>query len=62
MLDFAVKLTREQHHIGEADVEDLKRHGFDDRAVSHIVQVTALFNYFTRLASGLGADSEPEWG
>jgi len=61
MLDFAVKLTLDQQHIGQADVDDLKKHGFDDRAVSHIVQVTALFAYFTRLADGLGVAPEPEW-
>ena len=46
----------------EQDVTELRHHGFDDTAVSDIVQVTALFNYYDRLADGLGIDPEPEWG
>jgi uncharacterized peroxidase-related enzyme len=61
MLDFAVKLTRTQEEMSEADVRTLRRHGFDDTAILDIVQVTALFNYYTRLADGLGIDLEPEW-
>ena len=62
MLDFAVKLTRDQSAMTAADVETLRTHGFDDTAIHDITQVTALFNYFTRLADGLGIDPEPEWG
>lgn len=62
MLDFAVKLTRDQAAMTVADVETLRTHGFDDTAIHDIAQVTALFNYFTRLADGLGIDPEPEWG
>ena len=29
--------------------------------VSDIVQTTALFNYYDRLADGLGVDPEPDW-
>jgi alkylhydroperoxidase family enzyme len=43
-----------------ADVEGLRRHGLDDEAIHHVVQVTALFNYYNRLADGLGIDLEPE--
>ena len=35
--------------------------GFDDVAIHDIAQITALFNYFDRLADGLGIDPEPEW-
>ena len=45
----------------ENDVQDLRGHGFDDTAISDIVQTTALFNYYDRLADGLGIDPEPEW-
>ncbi len=62
MLDFAVKLTRHPASMREQDVSELRHHGFDDTAVSDIVQVTALFNYYDRLADGLGIDPEPEWG
>ncbi len=61
MLDFALKLTRRQAEMKAADVAALRSHGFDDAAIHDVVQVTALFNYYTRLADGLGIDPEPEW-
>ena len=61
MLDFAVRLTREQWTVSDEDVSTLRTHGFDDVAIHDVVQVTALFNYYTRLADGLGIDDEPEW-
>ena len=61
MLDFAAKLTRAPSSVEAADLDELRRHGFDDAAIHDIVQVAALFNYFNRLADGLGIDPEPEW-
>lgn len=61
MLDFAVALTRAPGAMTRAHVEGLRAHGFDDRAISQIVQITALFNYYNRVADGLGIDDEPEW-
>ena len=60
MLDYADKLTRSPNAVGQADVDALRAHGFDDDAINDIVQVTALFNYYDRLADGLGIDPEPE--
>lgn len=60
MLDFAVRLTATPGMMSEADVDSLRRHGFDDVSIHDIVQVTALFNYYNRLADGLGIDPEPE--
>lgn len=62
MLDFAALLTRAPGAMTRAHVEALRTHGFDDAAISQIVQVTALFNYYNRVADGLGIDDEPEWG
>ncbi len=45
----------------EGDVRGLREHGFDDSGISDIVQTAALFNYYDRLADGLGIDPEPEW-
>ena len=61
MLDFAVKLTEAPASVTRADVEALRAVGFDDPAIHDIVQVAALFNYYDRLADGLGIDMEPEW-
>ena len=61
MLDFAAKLTRTPAAVERDDLEELRRHGFDDAAIHDIVQVAALFNYYDRLADGLGIDPEPDW-
>ena len=61
MLAFAEKLTRTPSGVRREDVERLREAGFEDPAIHDIVQVTALFNYFDRLADGLGVDPEPEW-
>jgi uncharacterized peroxidase-related enzyme len=61
MLDYAVKLTMAPSRITRDDVEKLREQGFDDVAIHDIAQITALFNYFDRLADGLGIDPEPEW-
>ena len=61
MLDYAVKLTRSPQTMERSDVEALRSVGFDDAAVSEIVQVTALFNYYNRIADGLGIEDEPNW-
>lgn len=58
MLDFAVKLTLAPSEVTEADVDGLRQAGFDDRAIHEIVQVTALFGYYNRLAEGLGVEPE----
>ena len=61
MLDFAVKLTLSPSKMSEQDVSALRERGFDDTAISDIVQVAALFNYYDRWADGLGIDPEPDW-
>ena len=47
------------------DVEALQGAGLDDRAIHDATQVAAFFNYITRVADGLGVESETfidEWG
>ncbi len=58
MLDFAVRLTHRPANMSRQDVERLREVGFNDVAVHDIVQTTALFNYYNRLADGLGIDPE----
>jgi len=62
MLEFVVKLTVEPQKMSATDLEALRARGFDDYAISDIVQITGLFAYYNRLADGLGIDDEPEWG
>lgn len=61
MLDFAAKLTRAPGEMTRQDVKRLREHGFDDSAVFDIVQITALFNYYDRLADGLGVELDAEF-
>lgn len=61
MLDFAIKLTRTPGRMSRDDVDELRRHGFGDAAIHDVAQVAALFNYYDRLADGLGVEGEPEW-
>ena len=58
MLDFAVKLTRHPERMSAADLDRLREHGFNETAVYDIVQITSLFNYYNRIADGLGIDPE----
>jgi uncharacterized peroxidase-related enzyme len=62
---FAEKLTRAQHRMTPADLDSLRRHGFDDVALHDAVQVIAYFNYITRVAHSLGVEPETfvaPWG
>lgn len=61
ILDFAYKLTRSPADMSAEDVANLRKLGLDDAAIHDVVQVTALFNYYDRLADGLGIDPEPEF-
>lgn len=61
MLGFARKLTLSPAEMQEQDLERLRRHGFDDDAIADIVNVTAMFALYNRLAEGLGVDDEPEF-
>lgn len=59
MLDYAVKLTRTPAAMREQDVATLRAAGLDDAAIHDAAQITALFNYYNRIADGLGIDPEP---
>lgn len=61
MLEYAVKLTRDPGGMTAADVEALRRAGFDDPAILDICQVTAYYAYVNRLADGLGVELEEHW-
>ncbi len=52
MLDFAVKLTRESAAVEEADRQELRDQGFNDRGIWDIASVAGFFNMTNRVASG----------
>lgn len=59
MLAYATKLSNEPEHMGEADVERLRRHGFDDEAILDINLIASYFNFVNRVVQGLGVELEP---
>jgi len=58
MLVYATKLSLTPGEMVQADVEALRAVGLSDTAIHDLVQVTALFNYFNRLADGLGIHND----
>jgi len=55
----AAKLTHRQREMKADDLDALRAHGLDDRAIHDAVQVVGYFNYITRVADGLGVEPEP---
>jgi len=60
LVAYARKLTRTPADIREADVEALRAHGFDDRAIHDCCNVVAYFAYANRVADGLGVELEDD--
>jgi uncharacterized peroxidase-related enzyme len=58
MLEYAVKLTRTPAAVTRDDVRALRAQGLGDEAIHDVAQIAALFNYYNRLADGLGIDPE----
>jgi uncharacterized peroxidase-related enzyme len=54
MLDYAAKLTRHAWKVTPEDLDRLRSHGFDDRAILQINLIASWFNYINRVADGLG--------
>src|SRR5499427_7259232 len=51
MLDFALKVTRDSHAIGDTDFEALRAHGFDDEDIWDIAGISAFFGLSNRMAN-----------
>ncbi len=65
LCEFAAKLTHHQHEMAPADLDRLRAHGLDDRAIHDAVQIIGYFNYITRVADALGVEPEDfirPWG
>jgi uncharacterized peroxidase-related enzyme len=58
LLEFAERLTDDCAATDIRDITRLRKHGFDDLAISSCVQVVAYFNYINRIAEGLGVPLE----
>lgn len=55
---FAVKLTRTPADMSEADIDELRAIGLDDRTIHDATQVISYFNYINRVADALGVERE----
>ena len=60
-LDFAIKLTQAPDRCSENDLDRLRKAGWDEKEILHIVELTAIFNYNGRLANALGLLANPEY-
>lgn len=51
MLDFAVKVSQKAHEVGDADFDELKRHGFNDDDIWDISGIASFFGLSNRMAN-----------
>lgn len=51
MLDFAVKVSQAAQEVSDADINELKQHGFDDEDVWDITGISAFFGLSNRMAN-----------
>lgn len=58
LLDHAVRLTREPDRVAEEDVRGLRQAGWTDEEILAATHIVGLFNYYVRLAEGLGVEPE----
>ena len=61
MLDFAVKVTQAPDKCGEEDLDALRDVGYLDEDILHIAELTAIFNFNSRVANPLGLMPNPEY-
>jgi alkylhydroperoxidase family enzyme len=54
MIDFVVLLTNHPAATSAADLEELRRVGFDDRGILQITMIASWYNYINRVADALG--------
>lgn len=61
LLEYAEKLTKSPSEMDDADVDALRRAGWDEDAIYEAAALTAFFNFSGRMeaASGLPADEVP---
>jgi alkylhydroperoxidase family enzyme len=54
MLDYVAQITRDATRITPKHHQELRRVGFDDRAILQITLIASWFNYINRVADALG--------
>lgn len=58
ILDFAVRLTLEPRAVDRDSVEVLRAGGWTDEEILTAAHIVGFFNYYVRLAEGLGVEPE----
>lgn len=59
MLDYVMKVTRAPWQVEPDDIAELRRVGFDDRAIHDACTIAAYYAFVNRIADGLGVELEP---
>jgi uncharacterized peroxidase-related enzyme len=62
MLDFSVQISEDATRTTRDDIDGLRRHGFDDRAILQITLIASWFNYINRVADALGVGRDDPTG
>jgi len=62
MLDFAVKVSGAAERVTGEDLDALRRGGWVDEDILHVIEISAMFSYTGRLANAIGLIANPEYG
>lgn len=54
MLDYAVDISEDATRVTRETLDNLRAHGFDDRAILQMALIASWFNYINRVADALG--------
>jgi uncharacterized peroxidase-related enzyme len=60
LCDVAYKLSATPTRMTEDDWRPLRDLGFDDHAILEVAHIIGIFNYLTRLADGLGLQTDSQ--
>ncbi|HLW58407.1 MAG TPA: hypothetical protein VKV57_00620 [bacterium] len=61
MLAFAEKVTLHAYRVTQADVDELRGHGFADAEILDIILAAAARNFYSRVVDAVGAVPDPEY-
>lgn len=61
MLDFAMKVCKASHEVGDADFAALRAHGFSEEDAWDIAAITAFFGLSNRMANTIGMRPNDEF-
>ena len=54
MCEYVEQLSHDATQLGPENLDTLRGHGFDDRAILQITLIASWFNYINRVADALG--------